>query len=71
MALSAEPESMAYLLAVRGRLNYALGNIRAAESDLTESVELFKRSGNSRGIEQAEKQLKFFRALLKDQQVQP
>lgn len=71
MALSANPGTMAYLLAVRGRLNYALGDLRAAESDLAESVEFFKRAGNSKGSEQAEKQLKFFRALLKEQQARP
>ena len=66
MALSAQAEQMAHLLAVRARLNYALGNLDSAEADMAEAVQLFKSSADKNMLMRAQKQLQFFRAIIAD-----
>ena len=57
---------MAHLLAVRARLNYALGNLDSAEADMAEAVQLFKSSADKNMLMRAQKQLQFFRAIIAD-----
>ena len=65
MAMNAAPLQMGQLLAVRARLNYALGNLALAEADMSEAVEFLRKSTEKEFLKQMEKQLKFFRELLK------
>lgn len=65
MAMNAAPLQMGQLLAVRARLNYALGNLSSAEADMSEAVEFLRKSAEKAFLLQAEKQLNFFRELLK------
>ena len=65
MPINARPEQLAMLLAVRARLNYALGDLKAAEADMSEALQYLNVSGSRTQIMQAEKQLNFYRALLK------
>lgn len=68
MALNAPAEQMGHLLAVRARLRYALGDLDSAEADMAEAVEFFKKSSDRTMLARAEKQLEFFRTLLKNRQ---
>ena len=65
MPINALPEQLAMLLAVRARLNYALGDLKAAEADMSEALQYLSVSGSRSQIAQAEKQLNYYRALLK------
>jgi len=65
MPLAPRGQMMADLLAVRADLNYALGDVPAAERDLAEAVKCFDDGGSRAKLERIEKRLKFFRALLK------
>ena len=65
MAMNAAPLQMGQLLAVRARLNYAFGDLSSAEADMSEAVEFLRKSAEKGFLLQAEKQLKFFRELLK------
>ena len=55
----------AHFLAVRARLRYACGDLDAAEADMGESVQFFRAAGNRRMLEEAEKQLTFYREMLR------
>ncbi len=65
MPIDALPGQLAHLLAVRARLHYALGNLKAAERDMVEACQYFKVSGSPVQLRQAEKQLNYYRTLLK------
>lgn len=68
MPLDSQAAQIALILAVRGRLHYALGDLESAANDLQEAVELLKRSKDQNALQAAGKQLKFFRTLLKNRQ---
>lgn len=68
MPLNANPGLLGQLLALRARLNYALANLPAAEADMREAVEFFKKSSDRTMLQRAEKQLNFFQMLIKEQQ---
>lgn len=51
-------------LAVRARLHYAFGNLKAAEADLSESVKCFTSIGDTTNAARAEAQLNYLRTLL-------
>ena len=65
MPLNVTSEQQAMILAVRSRLHYALGSIRSAETDIARAVELFREAGAENSRIQAQKQLDYYRALLK------
>lgn len=67
MPVNATALQLANILMVRARLHYALGDLRAAESDVNEALQYFRHAQLPGGIAQAEKQLAYFRALLADQ----
>ncbi|MBR7121722.1 MAG: hypothetical protein IKC94_05730 [Lentisphaeria bacterium] len=67
MPVNATALQLADILMVRARLHYALGNLRAAESDVSEALQYFRHAQLPGGIARAEKQLAYFRALLADQ----
>lgn len=66
LALNAQPEEMAVVLALRARLFYALGDLAGAEAAQAEAVQLYSRSPDRAGRQNAEKMLKFFRTLLQE-----
>ena len=66
LALNAQPAEMAVVLALRARLLYALGDLPGAEAAQAEAVQLFSRSPDHAGRQEAEKMLKFFRTLLQE-----
>lgn len=65
MPINALPSQMGQILAVRARLKYAYGDLKAAEADLAEAVEYFKHAGEKRSAETASYQLQYFRTLIK------
>lgn len=68
MPLNASGSQIAMLLAVRGQLNYALGELDKAAADLAEAVEFLKKADDPATLKRARKQLNFFRTLLKHRQ---
>lgn len=65
MPINAMASQMGQILAVRARLRYAFGDLKAAEADLAEAVSCFKHAGEKRSFETASRQLAYFRTLLK------
>lgn len=63
MPADAPAEQMAFTLAVKARLWYALGDLPGAIEIQQEAVQMFKNSGDENGSRNAERNLKFFRIL--------
>ena len=68
MPLDATALQLGNILAVRARLHYALGNLEAAASDISEAMQYFRHTQNQSAIRQAEKESAFYQALLADRQ---
>lgn len=64
MPLNAGAARMGQLLSVRARLHYALCDLNAAEADMSEAVECFKKTTDRASLAAAEKQLAYFRKLI-------
>ena len=68
MPLDGTALQLGNILAVRARLHYALGNLEAAASDISEALQYFRHAQNQSAIRQAEKESAFYQALLADRQ---
>ena len=68
MPLDTTALQLGNILAVRARLHYALGNLEAAASDISEALQYFRHAQNQSAIRQAEKESAFYQALLADRQ---
>ena len=66
LALNAPAEEMAIVLALRGRLFYALGDLSGAAEAQAEAVQLYSRQPDSEAKREAAKMLTFYRTLLKE-----